>query len=197
MECINDEKEFDVLLNALKIFQFKKDRIIDIFSILSGILHSGNIGYQSDGDHAKIKDKKSMELAAEFLGLNVKQFEKNITTKTIKIRNQETSTTLNKDGCINSRDSICKDIYDKLFNYLVKKINIILSNDDYNKNNKHLPTIGILDIFGFEIFDTNRFEQFCINYCNENYKIIFKNIVGIERQKYMKQKELIYHILNL
>ena len=180
VETINDQKEFDILLNAFKIFDFSDNEINDILSILSGILHAGNITYKSSGEFAKIKDKECMNISAEFLGLNVKEFEKNITTKTIEIRKQETSTPLDINGCTNARDSICKDIYDKLFDFLVMKINDVLSKK--HETDKKLPMIGVLDIFGFEIFKTNQFEQFCINFCNEKLQNHF--------QKYCWDREM-------
>lgn len=72
------------------------------------------------------------------------------------------------------RDAFAKAVYDRLFSWIVDKINsaIAVDSTNYSKNYKS-SLIGVLDIYGFEIFDNNSFEQFCINYCNEKLQQLF------------------------
>lgn len=87
-----------------------------------------------------------------------------------------------------NRDSLVKALYELLFQWLVNRINLVLDHDDEETSMETLPFIGILDIFGFEIFEKNRFDQLCINYCNERLQQYFnKHIFQIEQQECMAE----------
>ncbi|PIN04045.1 Myosin ATPase [Handroanthus impetiginosus] len=91
---------------------------------------------------------------------------------------------LDPDGAIVSRDGLAKTIYSRLFDWLVDKINFSIGQDT---NSKCL--IGVLDIYGFESFESNSFEQFCINYTNEKLQQHFnQHIFKMEQEEYMKEE---------
>ena len=83
------------------------------------------------------------------------------------------------------RDAFVKGIYGKMFVYIIKKINAAISKPDLEAKDKERTCIGVLDIFGFENFDTNSFEQFCINFANENLQQFFvQHIFKMEQEEY-------------
>ena len=166
VDTIDDEKEFDNMVCAFQAFKFSQPAIEQIFECLSGILHLGNITLDN------IASTKSLALGAKFLGFKEKDLRKHIVNKTLLVRNKETSIPLNASGCANARDAISKDIYDRLFNHLVRQINAKLNTSKGTESKQ--PMIGVLDIFGFEIFEKNQFEQFCINFCNERLQNHFQ-----------------------
>jgi myosin heavy subunit len=96
------------------------------------------------------------------------------------------------DAAHNSRDAISKAIYAKMFDWIIKKINSAIANSEKEKlikDKEKLLKIGILDIFGFEIFEVNSFEQLCINYANERLQQFFNNsIFKLEQEEYIKEK---------
>jgi myosin-7 len=90
-----------------------------------------------------------------------------------KIGGTEIPSPISKNDCINFRDSLAKAMYDKMFNWIVMKLNNTIQPA---KTSKCL-TIGLLDIFGFELFKNNSFEQFCINFTNEKLQQLYINYV--------------------
>ena len=90
-----------------------------------------------------------------------------MTTKVQVIGKEVIKTPLPATDAMNSKDAMAKAIYGNLFNWLVKRINASISKKLNAKTTKNLKFIGLLDIFGFEIFQENSFEQLCINYANE------------------------------
>ena len=97
---------------------------------------------------------------------------KSLTTKQQKIANEVIETPLTLDQAYQERDSLCKHLYSSVFSWIVQKINAAISVSGKNAPQKsskktNLQFIGLLDIFGFEIFAKNSFEQLCINYANE------------------------------
>ena len=92
------------------------------------------------------------------------------------------------------RDAFAKGIYGRLFVYIVKKINTAIFHPD-PRTNADRNSIGVLDIFGFENFDTNSFEQFCINYANENLQQFFvQHIFKLEQEEYNLEAINWHHI---
>jgi len=88
-----------------------------------------------------------------------------------------------------SRDALAKSVYDRLFSWVIKKIN----ENIYSKNAGRRAVIGVLDIYGFEILAKNSFEQFCINYCNEKLQQIFIELtLKSEQEEYLKEVPLAF-----
>ena len=163
VDRIDDVKEFDDVMKSFELFGFKENDLQDLFRILGFILNLGNAEYKDNKEGCEITNKDTVKTSAELLGVGYDELMKNCTTKTIAIAGKETSSPLKKEAAIKNKDSMCQTIYSKLFDWIVLTINKKLRpNDD-----KKFSSIGVLDIFGFEIFKTNYFEQFCINYANE------------------------------
>ena len=128
--------------------------------MLAVILHLGNVRiddsqYEEGKIPCSIIKNDHWKFATELLGINETMFEEALTHKEIKVGMSVTKSPLSPGKCQNSLDSIAKDIYNRMFNWIVLKLNKTLVPDDKNHSFK---TIGILDIFGFEIFEKNSLE---------------------------------------
>lgn len=109
-----------------------------------------------------------------------------LTNRTIDARGDVVTSPLNRDMAIYARDALAKAIYDRLFTWLVKRINASLHAGTMNR--KKNQVMGILDIYGFEIFPKNSFEQFCINYCNEKLQQLFIELtLKSEQEEYDRE----------
>ena len=181
VSTINDEQEFDDVINAFKIFKFADETRDDILSCLAAMLHAAAIQF-GDG---KVKNKNISDLASKLFGWKPATYEKMITNKTISVMGNEVSTPLKAKKCVSAALGLNKDIYNRCFDFLVQQINKeLIPSVDPSK----LPMIGVLDIFGFEIFEVNLFEQFCINVTNERLQNYFQRYCW-EREKSVYESE--------
>mmetsp|Transcript_41208 Transcript_41208/g.68864 ORF Transcript_41208/g.68864 Transcript_41208/m.68864 type:complete len:1215 (-) Transcript_41208:481-4125(-) len=153
--------------------QFSEQQYNDVFTIVAGVLHLGNVEFNSTGDRqCAVKAGDAIKHVAEHFGLDTKELNKAITTRVFKSRGSEDiDIPLGKDQAKSVKDALGKFIYEKLFDWLVQKVN--LSTKPSGDKAKKEISIGILDIFGFEIFKTNSFEQLCINFANEKLQQFF------------------------
>ena len=133
----------------------------------SAILHIGNISIGGSRDEASISDSDSaLSNACQLLGVDRGSFKKWILKKQINTRSEKITTSLNKAQALVARDSVAKFLYSMLFDWLVNTVNSKLVDSSSKKSESF---IGVLDIYGFEHFKTNSFEQFCIvRYANLN-----------------------------
>ena len=140
----------------MKIIGFNDQDIHHIYSIISSILHLGNIKFNQNNDFNNL-----IYIISQLLHIDQNSLKNVLLFKKIKIQNEIITKSLKENESYDIRNTLTKIIYNSLFDWLVEKINQSIN---VHKSNYF---IGILDIFGFEIFDTNSFEQFCINYANE------------------------------
>ena len=154
---------------------FSEEEIDSIWQIIVAILNLGNVNYRVDAsnDEAYIKDddRANVLRAAELLQLpDAEQLIGALETKVVKYPGQVIATRYQLNEAIPARNSCAKTIYGKLFNWIVGKINANIEekmNTSNTGNPDTINSLGILDIFGFESFKKNSFEQLCINYANE------------------------------
>lgn len=179
---VDDAKSFQETCEALELIGIDSDTQFQIFKILSALLHIGNIEIQKSRDTGSIDcNDPHLQLASDLLGINPNEFSKWIVKKKIATRSDSIVSHLKYHESIVSRDSVSKHIYSSLFNWLCEYINQDLSSDV--KNVKSF--IGVLDIYGFEHFDTNSFEQFCINYANEKLQQEFtEHVFKLQQEEY-------------
>ncbi|KAL0966723.1 hypothetical protein UPYG_G00299320 [Umbra pygmaea] len=180
-KTINDKDTFQDVLNAMRTMQFTEDNIREILRLLAGILHTGNIEFMTAGG-AQVSSKTALSRAADLLGLNSEQLAEVLTHKSMILRGEEICTPLTVEQAVDSRDSMAMALYSQCFTWIIRKLNQrIRGKDDFK-------SIGILDIFGFENFEVNRFEQFNINYANEKLQEYFnKHIFSLEQLEYNKE----------
>lgn len=180
-QTINDKCTFNDVLNAMRTMQFTEENIAEVLRLLSGILSAGNIEFVTAGG-AQVSTKSALSRTAELLGLNPEQLAEVLTHRSMILRGEEICTPLTVEQAVDSRDSMAMALYSQCFNWIIHKLNSrIQGRNDFR-------SISILDIFGFENFEVNRFEQFNINYANEKLQEYFnKHIFSLEQLEYNKE----------
>uniref|UniRef100_A0A671TSH9 Myosin X, like 1 n=1 Tax=Sparus aurata TaxID=8175 RepID=A0A671TSH9_SPAAU len=180
-KSLNDKELFNSVMEALKVLEFTEDEIRDMFKLLSGVLQLGNIEFMTAGG-AQITTKQVVTDASELLGLDAFQLSEVLTQRSIILRGEEICSPLTIEQAVDSRDSVAMALYSQCFSWIILKINQKI------KGKENFKSIGILDIFGFENFEVNRFEQFNINYANEKLQEYFnKHIFSLEQLEYNRE----------
>lgn len=174
VDDVDDSKDFQDVINAMNTMGITPDEQAVIFQIVAGILHIGNVQFaEDDRGNAYITDETELNIAAGLWAVSPEDLKYSMLFRHmvsgVGSRQETFESPLNLTQAVGTRDALARDIYDRLFTYLVGKVNLAL--DKWRL--KHTCVIGILDIFGFEIFEHNGFEQFCINYVNEKLQQYF------------------------
>ena len=173
----NETKEFEELVSAMGHLNFDKEEQNKIFRCLAGILHLGNVvfaPFHGDGgvEGSHIKAKADLKTAAALLGIaSADELERALCFNERVIAGETTYSPIDVTRACDQRDAMAKYIYGKLFDWIVYGVNHVLYRGKPGNN------IGILDIFGFEVFLVNSFEQLCINYCNERLQTFFNEVI--------------------
>lgn len=165
---VNDSEVFKETLEAMENI-LSKDHIDQIFKILSAILLLGNIEFKDNEDDSTSISKSSeasISKISKLLDIDESQFSQFLLIKKSVIGNNEMISNLNIKKSEEARHALARLIYHRLFQEVVSLINETLTNSEASKSSIR-RYIGILDIYGFEIFKNNSFEQFSINYANE------------------------------
>lgn len=169
----------------MKVLLFTESEIWEILKLLAAVLHCGNIKYEAtvvdNLDATEITEQANVRRVANLLGLPVQSLIDALTRKTLFAHGETVVSTLSRDQSVDIRDAFVKGIYGRLFVTIVRKINTAI----YKPKCTMRTAIGVLDIFGFENFDHNSFEQFCINFANENLQQFFvRHIFKLEQEEY-------------
>ncbi|XP_044752121.1 myosin-VIIa-like [Coccinella septempunctata] len=188
LDGVDEVEEFTSIVNAMKVLNFAEEEISGIFQILASILHLGNLkfkpGSASNSDSSEINDTAAAEKVAKLLGTNKNALNAALTKKTIFAHGDTVRANLSKEQAAESKNAFVKGVYGQLFVKIVEKINTAISK---SKATSKL-SIGVLDIFGFENFSRNSFEQLCINYANENLQQFFvHHIFRLEQDYYTSE----------
>eukprot|EP00727_Mastigamoeba_balamuthi_P009664 m51a1_g532 putative myosin IK (1161) ;mRNA; f:373782-379358 len=181
VDGVDDRNDWQAVWSAMDTIGFTRDEKANSFKILAAILHLGNIRF-TDGTPAGIQDNTPCQWAAFLLGVPEDILINNITHRHIQtgsVRASQYAVPQNPDQAAALRDALAKTLYERLFAYIIKKVNESMA---YRGT---CNVIGVLDIYGFEVFQKNGFEQFCINYVNERLQQIFiEYTVRGEQQEY-------------
>ncbi|XP_073003002.1 myosin-17-like isoform X2 [Typha latifolia] len=189
VERIDDAYEYLETRRAMDIVGISEQEQEAIFRVVASILHLGNVDFTKgkEADSSVIKDEKSrfhLEMTAELLMCDCKKLEKALITRLIVTREEVINRALDPASALVTRDGLAKTIYSRLFDWLVQKINMTIGQDP---NSKQL--IGVLDIYGFESFKTNSFEQLCINFTNEKLQQHFnQHVFKMEQEEYTREE---------
>uniref|UniRef100_A0A1I8N9D6 Myosin head n=1 Tax=Musca domestica TaxID=7370 RepID=A0A1I8N9D6_MUSDO len=181
----DDTAEFSDIRSAMKVLLFTDQEIWEIIKLLAALLHCGNIKYKAtvvdNLDATEIPEYINVERVAALLGLPLQPLIDALTRRTLFAHGETVVSTLSREQSVDVRDAFVKGIYGRLFVHIVRKINAAI----YKPRATSRNAIGVLDIFGFENFDQNSFEQFCINYANENLQQFFvQHIFKLEQEEY-------------
>ncbi|KAI5964177.1 uncharacterized protein KGF55_002119 [Candida pseudojiufengensis] len=188
IENINDFKEFNLLVEAFKIVGFNSNEIQLIYEILAVILHLGNLKFNSHtAEQASFTKDSPIEKIANLLGIKTSILSENLLKPKVKAGKEFITKSKKSNEVKFSIDAFAKYLYEKLFQFIINKINKNLNiNDSTTNTNDNF--IGVLDIAGFEIFEKNSFEQLCINYTNEKLQQFFNHHSFIlEQSEYLRE----------
>uniref|UniRef100_A0A8K9VFJ8 Myosin X, like 1 n=1 Tax=Oncorhynchus mykiss TaxID=8022 RepID=A0A8K9VFJ8_ONCMY len=178
---LDDLKLYDSFMEALKVMQFSDEEMRDVFKLLSAVLLMGNIEFMTAGG-AQITSKGVVSNVSDLLGLDSFQLSEVLTQRSMILRGEEICSPLTVEQAVCSRDSVAMALYAQSFSWIITRINQKVRGKD------NFKSIGILDIFGFENFEVNRFEQFNINYANEKLQEYFnKHIFSLEQLDYNRE----------
>ncbi|ROT40891.1 hypothetical protein SODALDRAFT_106970 [Sodiomyces alkalinus F11] len=188
IDGVDDKAEFEATKSSLKTIGVTESQQAEIFKLLAGLLHLGNVKIgASRNDSVLAPTEPSLELACRILGVNGEQFARWIVKKQLVTRGEKITSNLTQAQAIVVRDSVAKYIYSSLFDWLVEIVNRGLAAEEVL--NRVQSFIGVLDIYGFEHFAKNSFEQFCINYANEKLQQEFnQHVFKLEQEEYLREE---------
>uniref|UniRef100_A0A8C2ALR9 Myosin ID n=1 Tax=Cyprinus carpio TaxID=7962 RepID=A0A8C2ALR9_CYPCA len=186
---INDSADFKAVTDAMKVIGFTTEEIQTVYKILATILHLGNLKFGSDGDVTLIENSKLVSVLGDLLSTKDENVEKALLYRTVATGRDVIDKQHTHQEASYGRDALAKAIYERLFCWIVGRINDVIEVKNYDARVHGKNTvIGVLDIYGFEIFQNNSFEQFCINYCNEKLQQLFIQLVlKQEQEEYQRE----------
>uniref|UniRef100_A0A0B7B8Z7 Myosin motor domain-containing protein n=1 Tax=Arion vulgaris TaxID=1028688 RepID=A0A0B7B8Z7_9EUPU len=187
----DDVEDFKVVKNGMEIIGFTTEEIQMVFQLLASILNLGNVEFlarpNADGtDGCDVLNIKVVQDVCHLLGCSLETLVGALIQRTVAVKGDMVKTDLSVGDAMYARDALCKAIYNRLFTWLIKRINdSIKVREDMQSRTK---VMGVLDIYGFEVLENNSFEQFIINYCNEKLQQIFIELtLKEEQEEYIKE----------
>ncbi|DAZ98635.1 TPA: hypothetical protein N0F65_000830 [Lagenidium giganteum] len=189
-EDTDDKECFEAVVRGLSCVGMDEQLQNVIFSVIAGLLHMGNIDFDEEdtpeGEAAVIQKpvaKDALAMTAKLFGVAEDALAKVITEREIVTRDETFTVRRNAQNSIYARDAIAKSLYGSLFDWIIQQVNASLGQDP-----APLPYVGVLDIFGFESFQRNDFEQLLINYTNEVLQATFNQQVFIAEMELYKRE---------
>nr|XP_009777684.1 PREDICTED: myosin-7-like isoform X3 [Nicotiana sylvestris] len=186
---VDESEEYLATRRAMDIVGISHDEQDAIFRVVAAILHLGNVEFAkgTETDASEPKDDKSrfhLKIAAELFMCDEKSLEDSMCKRVMVTRDETITKSLDPQAAAVSRDALAKIVYSRLFDWIVNKINNSIGQDPDSTF-----SIGVLDIYGFESFKTNSFEQFCINLTNEKLQQHFnQHVFKMEQEEYTKEE---------
>ncbi|XP_050165788.1 unconventional myosin-Ie isoform X1 [Myiozetetes cayanensis] len=186
VDDINDKSDFQETLHAMSVIGIFGEEQNLVLQIVAGILHLGNISFKEVGNYAAVESEEFLAFPAFLLGINQNRLKEKLTSRQMDSKwggkSESINVTLNVEQACYTRDALAKALHSRVFDYLVDSINKAMEKDHEEYN------IGVLDIYGFEIFQKNGFEQFCINFVNEKLQQIFIELtLKAEQEEYVQE----------
>ncbi|XP_029021997.1 unconventional myosin-Ig [Betta splendens] len=194
----NDRTSLKAVMSALEVIGFSVEEIRSVYQILASILHLGNLQFESDNESVQIRGADALAHVAELTATDPDGVSSSLLFRTVATGGGEVIQKghTQHEACF-GRDAFAKALYERLFGWIVGRINCVIEVKDYDPvlHGKN-TVIGVLDIYGFEIFDNNSFEQFCINYCNEKLQQLFIELILQQEQSEYQREGIAWQHIN-
>ncbi|XP_029318030.1 unconventional myosin-Ie isoform X2 [Cottoperca gobio] len=186
VDDINDKSDFQETMHAMDVIGISAEDRSMVLQIVAGVLHLGNITFKEAGNYAAVESEEFLAFPTFLLGIDQKRLKEKLTSRKMDSKwgnaVESIDVTLNVEQACYTRDALSKALHSRLFDFLVESINKAMVKDHQQFN------IGVLDIYGFEIFQKNGFEQFCINFVNEKLQQIFIELtLKAEQEEYVQE----------
>lgn len=199
IEGISDADHFRSTLRTLSMIGIEGDVLETFMQAICVVLQLGNIQFgphPRDSDHSVITSKQALKDLAELMGIPEDKLSTTLTERLLIVRREEMPVPLSEEAAKDSVDSLAKQIYNRIFLWLVRRINDATTAVT-GEGDDQFGIIGLLDIFGFESFPVNSFEQLCINYANEQLqqkftKDVFINVFEEYNEEGVSLDEILY-----
>ncbi|KAG2537343.1 hypothetical protein PVAP13_9NG117300 [Panicum virgatum] len=182
---VDDAQMFRTVTEAMNIVHISKEDQESVFAMVSAVLWLGDVSFTviDNENHVEIIVDEASETVAELLGCSIEDLNLALSKRHMKVNNENIVQKLTLAQATDTRDALAKSVYASLFEWLVEQINKSLSVGKRRTGR----SISILDIYGFESFDKNSFEQFCINYANERLQQHFnRHLFKLEQEEYVE-----------
>ncbi|XP_076088130.1 myosin-IIIb-like isoform X1 [Mytilus galloprovincialis] len=186
--------KFKGIQHCFDIIGFQPEEVKAVYGIIASILHTGNVDFDEKasthgGEACVITNMYLIEYVSKLLGINKNDLVEAFTTSAVVARGEVIIRDNSVPEAFDARDAMAKALYGRLFSWIVNRINSLLkpvSSLDTDSENNFI--IGLLDIFGFENFPKNSFEQLCINIANEQIQYYFnQHIFAWEMAEYKSE----------
>ncbi|XP_055019632.1 myosin IEb isoform X1 [Boleophthalmus pectinirostris] len=186
VDDVSDKKDFAETMEAMAVVGLSVEEQDSVLQIVASILHLGNISFREENNYASIESQDFLAFPSFLLGVQQEALCSKLTSRVMDSkwggRSESIAVTLNTEQAAFTRDALSKALYGRLFDFLVQSVNRAMQKDHEELN------IGVLDIYGFEIFQKNGFEQFCINFVNEKLQQIFIELtLKAEQEEYVQE----------
>lgn len=171
IEGQSDAEHYQHTVNTLQLVGIKDDRLMTLMRAICVVMQCGNLAFGKkggDSDKSEVASKIELQDLADLMGVGEKDLTLAFTERTMKTKTETYKVPLNSTFAKDACDAFAKEVYGKVFLWIVREINAATcAEDNYRDGTIDFGIIGLLDIFGFESFQVNRFDQLCINYANE------------------------------
>ncbi|CAL8237090.1 unnamed protein product, partial [Boreogadus saida] len=190
---IDDRDELIATDDAFDVLGFTQEEKNGIYKLVGAIMHYGNMKYKQKQreEQAEADGTEDVDKASYLMGLNSADVIKGLCHPRVKVGNEWVTKGQSVQQVYYSIGALSKSVYEKMFNWMVVRINQTLHN-----NRPRQYFIGVLDIAGFEIFDFNTFEQLCINFTNEKLQQFFNHHMFVLEQEEYKKEGIVWEFID-
>mmetsp|Transcript_23950 Transcript_23950/g.40168 ORF Transcript_23950/g.40168 Transcript_23950/m.40168 type:complete len:863 (-) Transcript_23950:420-3008(-) len=191
VDGVDESESLQEFRDALKLFDISPELEDKMFRILASVLHLGNVNFKGDdkADWANADSEQQAKNIANLLGIKFEAIKFGLLNKKIKMRNEIIDKPLNAEQCREQADALAKHLYSLLFDWLVSQLNVCTHAEEFKS------FIGVLDIFGFELFQKNSLEQFLINYANEKLQQFFNHQIFKLEQRIYEEEQIDWTVI--